>query len=75
MNRFLDSAPELRTSCSSSASVSSMGMTCCGVLTPTTMAVSVWVAEECKGMVTKNKCHAKLRQRLGIQPSRVIFER
>jgi hypothetical protein len=43
----LDSAPEVKTNCSSSAKDSSMGMVCCGVLTPTTMAVSISLAVVC----------------------------
>lgn len=41
MKRFLDSAPDVRTNCSNSDNDSSMGIAGCGVLTPTTMAVSV----------------------------------
>ena len=47
MKRFFDSAPDVRTNCSNSAKDSSMVMACCGVLTPTTMAVSVSLAVEC----------------------------
>lgn len=47
MNLFFDVAPEVNTSCSSSAKDSSRGMLCCGVFTPTTMAVSGFISFEC----------------------------
>jgi|694.fasta_scaffold40836_6 hypothetical protein len=48
MKRFFEIAPEVKTNCSSSASDSSMGTVCLGVLTPTTMALSILISFVCK---------------------------
>ena len=69
MNRFLVMAPEVKTSCSSSSRVSSMGVICLGVLTPTKMADSILMSFVCKARLNYKIIRCKISPELGISMS------